>query len=86
MATPTSKHVTRVTMRAKPVKQTLSGHCGKPRELIVSIIGDTFFLRPKGLRTGVYADIFDVYYAAQRAEQRSLWAQRQNARRRAKRA
>lgn len=84
MATPTSKHVTRVTMRAKPVKQTLSGFAGKPRELIVSIVGDTFFLRPKGLRKGVYADIWDVYYAAVRAEQRSLWAQKQNAKRRSK--
>jgi hypothetical protein len=86
VTTPTNKHVTRVTMSARPVKPTLSGRAaGKPRRLIVKIIGDTLYLRPQGLRKGLYADIWDVFNDAQRREIRSMWAQKQNAKRRGKR-
>ncbi len=82
MTTTTNKHVTRVTMSARQVQPTLSGHRGKPRELVIKIIGDTLFMRPKGLRKGVYAPIWEVFFDAQRRELRSLWAQKQNAKRR----
>lgn len=86
MTTNTTHHVARVTVSARPVKPTVSGRCsGKPRELIVKIIGDTFYFRPKGLRKGVYLDIWDAFTIAQRAEIRSLWAQKQNHKRRSKR-
>lgn len=85
MATRTNKHVTRVTMSEKPVKPTLCGKpIGKPRALVVKIIGDTLLLRPQGLRRGLYVDIWDVFADAQRREIKSMWAQRQNAKRRSR--
>jgi len=84
MTTPTSKHVTRVTLRDKPVKRTVSGHCGKPRKLIITIMGDTLYLRPQGLRTGLYVDIWDTYYRAQRANDQSIKAQKLNFKKRSK--
>ena len=85
MTTNTTHHVARVTVSERPVKPTLSGRTtGKPRALIIKIIGDTLYLRPKGLRKGVYADIWDVFSDAQRREIRSMWAQKQNAKRRSR--
>jgi hypothetical protein len=79
--TPTSKRVTRVTVREYQSRFMGSS----PRRLVVTLSGDMILIRPKGTRRTEYCNILDVYERAVWSRVKSELVQKHNFKRRRRR-